>query len=299
MHWLSLATASAAFLGLYEVSRKAAVHKNAVLPVLLCANLGGFLVLCLLLGAASRLPSLSQELGLFVQPLSMRLHLAVFVKACIVTTSWVLSYIAIKHLPISIAGPLRSVSPAITVLGALLIFGESPEASKWLGMAVIFAGYLSFAWLGKKEGIHFVADRWVLLLVLGTVVGAMSGLYDKALLQRARLHPTTLQFWFTVYNVGLQTALCAGFWWRQRATAPFVLRWTVPLVGVLLVAADQLYFRALAQEDALVSVVALARRGSVLVSFTLGGWLFREQLLKQKSWALAVILVGLLILLGG
>jgi transporter family protein len=127
----------------------------------------------------------------------------------------------------------------------------------------------------------------------------MSGLYDKALLQQARLHPTTLQFWFTVDNVGLQVALCAGWWWKQRAVVPFTFRWTVPLVGVLLVAADQFYFRALAQEDALVSVVALARRASVLVSFSLGGWLFREHLLKQKSGALALILAGLLILLWG
>jgi len=299
VHWLSLAVASAAFLGLYEVSRKAAVRSNAVLPVLLCANVGGLASLCLLLGAAALNPSFAGNTGLVVQPLSAPMHLAVFAKACIVTTSWVLAYVAVKHLPISIAAPLRSVSPAITVLGALVIFGESPDAKKWLGMTVIFAGYLGFAWLGRKEGIRFVADRWVLLLVLGTCVGAMSGLYDKVLLQRARLHPTTLQLWFTVYNVALQVVLCAAFWWRQRAMVPFSLRWTVPMVGVLLVAADQLYFRALAQEKALVSVVALARRGSVLVSFTWGGWLFREQLLKQKSWALALILVGLLILLKG
>lgn len=297
MHWLSLAVASGAILGLYEVSRKAAVSNNAVLPVLLCANLGGLAALCLLLGATSLGPSFATDADFVVEPLSAKMHLAVFAKACIVTTSWVLAYVAVKHLPISIAGPLRSVSPAMTVLGALVIFGESPGASKWLGMAVIFAGYLSFAWLGKKEGLRFVADRWVLLLFLGTLVGAMSGLYDKALLQRARLHPTTLQFWFTVYNVGLQAFLCAAWWWKGRADAPFSFRWTVPLVGVLLVVADQFYFRALAQEDALVSVVALARRGSVLVSFTLGGWIFREKLLKQKSWALAVILVGLLILL--
>jgi drug/metabolite transporter (DMT)-like permease len=232
-----------------------------------------------------------------VEAISLFDHGRIVGKAVIVTTSWVMAYSAVRHLPISIAGPLRATSPIFTVLGAILLFDESPSLAQWSGMAVIFAGYVGFAWLGPKEGIHFRANRWVALLVGGTLVGAMSGLYDKYLLQGTTLRPTTLQFWFTAYNAVLQAILVWFWWWPKRNVAPFRFRPNAVWVGLFLLLADQLYFRALAIPDALVSVVSLTRRTSVLISFTVGGVLFREQLLRQKSLALALIVAGLLILL--
>jgi transporter family protein len=97
----------------------------------------------------------------------------------------------------------------------------------------------------------------------------------------------------------LQTVLVAAVWWPgRRRTTPLSWRWSIPTLGMLLVVADALYFSALAQDEALVSVVSVVRRSNVLVSFTLGSLLFREQLLRQKALALLGVLLGLSLLLG-
>src|SRR5690606_34056441 len=114
MAWLVLALGSALFLGGYEVARKSAVRDNAVLPVLLVANLGGLAFLVVALFSASLSGASAREWGLDIVSLSPFEHLLVFAKAVMVASSWVLAYWAVKRLPISIASPLRSLSPVVT-----------------------------------------------------------------------------------------------------------------------------------------------------------------------------------------
>ncbi len=296
MSWLLLSLMSAFLLGFYDVSKKAAVHENAVLPVLFGSSLSGLLLLGSILAVSQVAPGL-EAWGLSLQALTWKQHLLVLVKAGIVTTSWVLSFFALKHLPISLAVSIRASSPLFTVLGAILLFAEAPTPKQWLGMGIIFGCYLALSLVGRVEGIHFERNRWVLMLVGATLVGAMSGLYDKHLLQSVRLAPTTLQFWFTLYNVVIQGLLVRLLWWprRDKITA-FRWGWPMLAVGMLLVLADQLYFHALAVSGALVAVVSLLRRANVLVSFPLGGYLFGDAQLKTKGAIVSVMLLGVVMI---
>lgn len=297
--WLWLSLTSAACLGFYEVSRKRALFNHAPLWVLLEANLGGLAGLVVVLIVA-RVSGVVETWGLVVVPLTVAQHGAVFLKSCLVTASWVCAFVAVKELPITIAGPLRAIAPAFTVLGALLIFQEQPSAPQWAGIGVIFVGYLMFARVGRREGIQFFRSSYVVVLLLGTLLGSMSGLYDKHLLGRAALHPTTLQFWFLIYASLLEALLIVGRGRLDPGGRPrFSWSWGAPLAGLALFLADQFYFRALAEPGALVSVVSLVRRSSVIVSFSVGAWLFQEQLIHRKAFALLVVLTGLLILITG
>ncbi len=299
MSWLLLAVLSALFLGLSDVAKKAALEDNAVLPVLLGCSLTGA---ALALPAASLswwAPELAARAGLLVEPLTATGHLLVVAKAAIVTTSWVLTYFGLKHLPISLAAPLRASAPLFVVLGAVAAMGERPSGQQWLGIAVMLCAYWAFSVLGRAEGIHFTRNRWVWLLMAGTLVGAASGLYDKHLLQSARLPPVTVQLWFTLYGAALQALVVAVAWWpRRKAGTPFRWRWSIAAVGALLLVADNLYFRAVATPAALISVVSLVRRSNVVVSFAVGGLAFRERNRLKKAGALAGLVVGVGLLLG-
>lgn len=297
MTWISLAVLSALFLGLYDVAKKAALDGNAVLPVLfLCSLSGAALVLpagALTLAA----PEQAARLGVLVESLSARGHALVLAKACIVTLSWVLTFFAIKHLPLSLASPLRATAPLFVVLGAVLFLGERPTAGQWLGIGIVLAAYVGFSALGREEGIHFSKNRWVWLLLAGTLVGAASGLYDKHLLQSARLPPMAVQFWFTLDNAALQGLIAGLAWWPRRAAGtPFRWRWAIVAVGALLLVADNLYFRALASPAALIAIVSLIRRSNVVVSFAVGGLAFRERNRLRKAGALAGLLAGVVLL---
>lgn len=299
MTWLLLALLSALFLGLYDVAKKAALDGNAVLPVLFGCSLTGAL-LVLPAGLATWLfPDHAARLGLLVEPLTAGGHLLVAAKAVIVTTSWVLTYFAVKHLPISIAAPLRASAPLFVVLGAVAAMGERPSGRQWLGIAVMLCSYWAFSALGREEGIRFERNRWVWLLLAGTLVGAASGLYDKHVFQAARLPPLTVQFFFALYAAALQGLVVALAWWPRRAAGtPFRWRWSIVAVGALLLVADNLYFRAVATPAALISVVSLVRRSNVVVSFAVGGLAFREKNRLRKAGALAGLIVGIGLLLG-
>jgi drug/metabolite transporter (DMT)-like permease len=296
--WVLFAILSAVFLGVYDVAKKASVQENAVLVVLFACSATG-LALMLPLGAlALAAPGWAQTHGVLIAPLSWCEHGLVLAKAALVTLSWVLTFFALKHLPISLASPVRASAPLFTLLGAVVMFGERPSARQGLGIAVILFAYWIFSLIGRTEGIHFSRNAWVWSLFLGTLVGAASGLYDKYLLQTAHLPALAMQFWFSAYNTVLQGLIVVFLWWPRRAQhTPFRWRWTIAAVGLLLLLADALYFHALAMPGALVSVISTLRRTNVVLSFAIGSLLFGERYRLRKAMALGGVILGVFLIL--
>lgn len=299
--WIWLGLVSMLFLGVYDICKKHALRGNAVFPVLFFANLAGVqLVWPLLLGSAL-FPAAMAAMGLLVEPMSLVGHGLLFVKAMIVSTSWVLAYFAMKHLPLSIVSPIRASGPVWTMVGAIVLFHESPSPMQWLGMALIFVSYFAFSFIGRDEGIHFHRSKWILFIFLATLVGTCSTLYDKWLLQRQGYSPVQVQVWYLLYLMLIFSFYTGVLWWPQRKrSTPFVWRWSIPLIGILLFVADFVYFIAVSDPSALIIILSILRRCSVLVSFFAGAFLFKEANKRKKAWVLAGILAGvLLILLSG
>jgi drug/metabolite transporter (DMT)-like permease len=293
-----LAVLSALVLGLYDVAKKAAVQDNAVLPVLFACSASGLGLMLPLAALSLAAPSLAREHGVLIAAVSATGHLLLVAKAMLVTASWVLTYFALKHLPISLASPVRASAPMFTLLGAVVLFGERPSGRQLLGILAILLAYWAFSVIGRGEGIRFSRNAWVWSLFLGTLVGAASGLYDKHLLQGAGLPPLAVQFWFTAYNTVIQGLLVLLLWWPRRAAhTPFRFRGSIVAVGALLLLADALYFRALATPDALVSVVSTLRRTNVVISFAIGAVLFGERNRVPKAVALGGVLAGIFLIL--
>ena len=94
----------------------------------------------------------------------------------------------------------------------------------------------------------------------------------------------------------MMTVVTALLWWPRRRESPFHWCWSIPLISIFLSAADFAYFCALREEGALIAVVSMVRRGSVIVSFLCGALLFHERNLRSKAVDLALILVGMFFL---
>lgn len=299
--WLWLGLVSMFFLGVYDVCKKHALRENAVLPVLFLSNLAGAAIAVPLLLGSAIMPGILNSAGLLVEPITAAGHQLIFIKSAIISTSWVLAYFALKHLPISIVSPIRASGPVWTIIGAIILFHESPSALQWVGMAVVFAGYFAFSILGREEGIHFHRSKWILFIFLATLIGTSSTLYDKWLIQRLGYTPVQVQVWFTIYLFLIFTVYFLALWWPQRKrSTPFVWRWSIPLIGVLLYIADYVYFVAVADSDSLIIILSILRRCNVVISFTAGALIFREVNKRRKAWVLLGILLGVaLIVLAG
>ena len=276
--WLSLAFLSAALLGLYDVAKKKSLSGNAVLPVLLLNTLFSSLLF---------LPAiLSAELGLGwfdSTPLAAsrgtaEAHALVAVKSVIVLTSWIFGYFGMKHLPLTIVGPVNATRPVLVLVGALAVFGERLNGFQWIGVALALTSLVLLSRSGRREGVDFRHNVWILCLAAAAVTGAASGLYDKYIM--TRLDPAFVQSWYNLYQLGMMTVVTALLWLPRRAASPFRWSWAIPLISVFLSAADFAYFCALREPDAMISVVSMVRRGSVVVSFLCGALLFGERTLR-------------------
>ena len=335
--WLALAFVSATFLGLYDTSKKASLKDNAVLPVLLLNTIfstiiflpflidyvGGFgwfagtfldtapfqlskseaqlsttqhiTQSASMAGKASKTSILLTLKDLGLTHLALKAHLLVVLKAFIVLSSWICGYFGLKHLPLTIVGPINSTRPVLVLVGAMLIFGERLNAYQWTGVVLAIASIFLMSRAGKKENIDFKSNKWVYILFGAVIMGAVSGLYDKFIMKQ--LPPLFVQSWFNVYQVGIMGTVLLVM--NRFTTAKFQWRWWIPMISLFVSIADFAYFYALSFDDALIAVISMIRRGSVIVSFAAGALLFREKNLKSKALDLVLILIGLALLCWG
>jgi len=286
--WILLIIGSALTLGLYDVCKKHAVDANGVLPALwLSTAIGTAAVAAAQAATGALLPACT---------LALQAADLLLLKSLMVAASWIAAWYAMRALPITIVAPIRGSQPVWVVAGALLFFREAPSALQWAGIGVTIGGYFLFSMIGQQEGIRFRADRGVALIFLATVIGAAAALYDKYLLQPRHLSPEAVQLGFQVGMVAMIGLAWVGMraaGWRRT---PFAWRWTVAAVGLLLVLSDWLYFTALAQPDALLSVLSPIRRTNAIVAFLVGGPLFCDANRRAKGLALLVVVLGAVLL---
>ncbi len=298
MHWIVASLLSALFLGFYELGTKHAVRDNAVLPVLFLANVCSATVWAGLLALAAASPA-TLPAALHVAPLSGTQHLLLLAKSALVAASWVCSYFAIKHLPVSLASPVRATGPMWTLFGAMLVLGERPTWLEGVGIVITLGSFWGLSVAGSREGVHFHRDKWFGFLLAGTLLGAVSGLYDKFLLGRAGFDAATVQCWFSIYLAALFFPLAVGWKLRLWPRHVFHWRWSILVISFALLLADFVYFDALRNPDALVSLVSSLRRGSVLVAFAGGLLLFGEANNRQKFIAVLGVFAGIVLTILG
>ena len=289
--WLAFAFLSAALLGFYDVCKKHALRGNAVIPILFLNTLFCSIIF---LPVAFHTPFGGWAVQRYI-----------LLKACIVLSSWLLGYIGIKHLPITIVGPINATRPMMVLVGALIIFGERLNLWQWAGVLLAVLSFFLLSRSGKKEGIDFRHNRWIFCTVGASVLGAVSGLYDKYLMAAdggLGLPRLTVQCWFNFYQAAMMGVML--LWWKKSLPArgevgeepTFRWRWSILLISIFLSLADYVYFYSLSLDGALISIVSMVRRGSVLVSFMLGALLFHEKNLRSKAIDLALVLLSMVLL---
>lgn len=292
MTWLILSLLSACFLGIYDLAKKASVKGNAVAPVLLCSCTCGALIWLPSVVWSHFHPDFSSNEFLYVDSLPARSHGYLFAKSALVGASWTFAFFALKRLPITIAAPIRATSPLWTIMIACIWMGERPSTIQWAGIVVILLSFFAFAFVGKLDGIRFHRDRGVTFMVIATLLAACSAIYDKYLLQNLGFRAATVQAWFSIYLVPIMVPLATYWYFAQQKETPFHWRRTIPMIAIMLMIADYLYFSALRYDDAMISLVSPLRRVSVVVAFFGGSQFFGEKNLMPKACCTATMLVG-------
>lgn len=290
--WIFLGLMSALCLGFYDVFKKMSLKGNNVPVVLLLNTLFGTLLLSPVL-----VESVAQ--GHYGPGETLTQNLLVALKAVIVLLSWILGYFAIKHLPLTIQGPINASRPVLVLLGALLIFGERLNVLQWCGMLLGFASLFFISRIGAKEGFSFKASIWLWMSIGATMLGAVSALYDKFLM--GMFQPLQVQAWYSFYQMlmmGVVVLLLRRFA-PAHSGGKFKWRWSILGISIFLTVADLAYFYCLTIPGAMISIVSMTRRGSVIIPFLYGVLVLKEKNVKAKAIDLSILFLSLVLLVLG
>lgn len=302
--WLTLAFLSAALLGFYDSFKKKALQGNAVIPVLFLNTVFSSVIFLPFILLSYNTRMLDNTI-FYVASGGWEVHKYIVLKSVIVLSSWLFGYFGIKHLPLTIVGPINATRPVMTLVGALIVFGERLNVYQWIGVVLAMLSFMLLSRSSKKEGIDFKHDIWIYFIVIAALLGAVSGLYDKYLMASVDaggvgLDRMMVQGWYNIYQCFWMLIMLVFIWMPvRRHTTSFHWDWSIIFISIFLCAADFVYFYALSVPDAMISIVSMVRRGSVIVSFLFGALLFREKNIKSKALDLALVMLGMLFLYFG
>ena len=304
--WLIFAFVSATIVGVRDFFKKISLQGNEIITVLcLVTVFSAFLFVPFIL--VSRFTSCLDGSFFYVPESSVMLHLCAIVKCLLLIACWICSFDGIKHLPLTISGMIAAFGPVETVLAAMSIYGESLNGMQWAGVLVSTLSLLLIC-RGKTEGgRNYLRNRHFWMMLLSTVFSAIAALWDKFAMGRPEdgglgNSVMFIQSWYNVYQaLFLILALCYTRRKRHGGMMRLPMRLVVCglMVAICEVAADLLYDAALQLPGCLVSILAMVRRGSVVVSFLLGALVLKEGDICRKAVDLVLVLVGMLLLFFG
>lgn len=295
--WILLTMMSALLLGIYDVFKKKSLSDNAVIPVLAISIFFSFILLLPFL-LASRLGGTEESLGYFFVPqVDGAMHFQIFLKSAIVLCAWICAYFGMKHIPITIFSPIRATQPIWVVLVAVVLFHERLSLIQGFAIALTLICFFAFSQVGKKEGVAWNTNKWIWLVIAATVFGSASGLYDKYLMSGLHCPRMAVQVYATMYQSILMLIVMFVLWYpHRRKSTPFQWRWTILGISVFLMLADFVYYFALSDENAYISIVSTIRRSGAIVPFVYGAIVLKEKNIKIKSILLAGVLAGVSLL---
>lgn len=309
--WVLLAILSALCLGFYDVSKKRALQQGDVLTVLAGSVCISALVLCLPLLLSRLSPEMVEGSMFFVPKIGARGHLLIFLKSCIVLSSWVFAYISVKYLPLSVVSPMQATRPMWTLVGAMLIFGERLNSWQWAGVVCALGSIFLFSLTAKAHPTtsdktptkgNNTTRKYYLCLLLAILIGAGSGLYDKYMMRH--YDHNAVQVYYTVYQALMMLVIWLCNRWKTRhetKSTPLPLlhrRLLLPVacISLFLVLSDYVYMLALSDPSSMIAVVSTIRRGGTIIPFLYGILILKEPNAGKKIACLTGVAIGLLCL---
>lgn len=293
--WVGVAFLSALMLGLYDVAKKRSLMGNAVVAVLWFNTLISTLIFLPVVFDSEFSLGILENTALSYEPEKPFSHLLVAIKAVITLSSWLCGYYAMKHLPLSIVGPVNATRPVVVLIGAVLLFGERLNGWQWSGVLLTIASLYLLSLSSKKENVRFLS-RHAVAMFAAMLLGAVSGLFDKYIISQHSLDPMFVQSWFSIYQLAIMSLLLLLIWYPRRDIDKFHWSWAIPLISIFVSMADFCYYHAIDMEGSMIAIISMIRRFSVVVSFICAALIFGEKNLRSKALDIVLILVGMILL---
>lgn len=199
------------------------------------------------------------------------------------SSSLVLYFITLQHMPLASAVTLQYLSPVFTAIMGIYIVREPVKPWQWVFFALSFAGVL------MVQGFDNRIEPLYLLLGIGSAFFA--GLaYNMIRQLKLTEHPLVITFYFPLVSLPVTALLITTITWIPPAGTD----WFV-LVFIGLTAQVAQYFMTRSyQSDELSKVVSLKYIG-IIYALVLGYFLFGETFSLEAHLGMLVVLAGVIL----
>lgn len=288
MTWILFGLLAGVILGFYDYWTKKAMVGNGVFPVVFWSSM---------FGAIAWLP--------FFTPMTVgnafHVDLAytnwssqsfILLKGIAMTASWLFAYFSVRELPMSFSGAVRASGPIWTFIGGALVFGDYLTPIQLTAVLASVFAYYFLSRIGKSEGISAMKSLPIALMLVATILSALTTVYDKYIVQQLGLPPAEIQAWSAIHRFFIAGLLLAIVCLKTGSYQRLIWSIWVPLTGLSWVFAEWIYFLAIADPDANVTYLSIFRRTSLVIGFLLSVTLIGEKNVTQKSIVIALIVAS-------
>lgn len=263
--------------GSREPIKKAVLKDVGVLTALFVYTFVGFLM------------SAPTAVGVFsVTPFAF---LLVVIKSLVIFVAWILAFLAIKKVPVSVYGICDMSRVIFSTLLGVFFLGESLTAKGILSLILVVCG-LYFANTKKSAENENYKMKYIWLILAECFLNAVSGTLDKYIMSTGEITSSALQFWFML----LLSVFYLAYILIKREKVELKKAFTNPWLYVLsfsLILGDRMLFIANADPESQVTVMTLIKQSSAVVTVVLGKLIYKEKNITRKLICAGVILSGI------
>lgn len=283
--WIWLVLLYGVLKGCREICKKKALETSSSVEVLLIYTLVSFLMVC---------PDVKNAMGL-----SPKFYLLVALKSFIIFLAWILSFVAIKKLPLSMYGVLDLSRVLFATLLGVTVLGERLGPIHIAGLILVCAGLLLLKFkpvyekskqeIGKEKKY---AASIVIVALISCMLNSLSGLMDKILLKD--INSSQLQFWYMLFLSILY--IVYALIGKQKISLKRALtnKW-IWILAIMFVIADRALFIANEMPESKVTVMTLIKQSGAIVSILAGKFVFKEKNVTHKLICAGIIIVGIVL----
>lgn len=290
--WIVFGIMAGLILGLYDFWTKKAMTGNNIFSVVFWSSLFGALA-----WAIYFVPGIEVfKEGPKIEATSWVEQAIILPKTIAMTLSWLFAYYAVRELPMSFSGAVRASGPIVTFIGAAAVFGETLSAVQMTAVLTSILAYYFLSGAGKIEGIRFFRNKAVYMMLIATILSAITTVYDKYMVSNINLSIYSIQAYSAIHRCIISFIILLIVSRREKAWLPSTWTIYIPLVGLSWVGAEAVHFLALTDPAASVTYLSVFRRMSLVVGFILSVLLLGESQVFRKSICIILLLISTIIL---
>ena len=212
-------------------------------------------------------------------------------KSTVIFFAWMLTFVAIKKVPLGIYGITDMSRVIFSSLMGVLFLGEGLTLRGIISL-ILVAGGLYLANKKHSDDTNTYSSKYTWMIMLSCFLNAVSGTLDKVIMSTGEVTSSALQFWFML----LLSALYLGYIMIKKEN--FEIRKAIKnpwiyVLSLLLILGDRALFIANSDPESKVTIMTLIKQCSAVVTIIMGRLLYKEKNTLKNLLCAGLIIGGI------